>query len=985
MKNINEKKIESTFDEPKTAHGMEFQDKFDKTMIKKGVNLKEVDNALNEKEQSLKKKIFNLSKMEALVHSDPKLSAVYNEMAEDGEEKYGYHYNETIMNIIFNDYILNSAKYLQKYKNAIPKKKKRRDKSGIEQLKKQAKDIEKRREELKGGKKKDVNESTVASNAGSFSTKAGDKENHKAAEITSKEWEELINARVSEIAKEEKMKRQKKKTKVNPTDDYVGGNSAQPTWKGGKIVKNPNNILNESDMNNLESLKKQAKEISKKEGVVQHINKISNDKYKISDFFDSDSTVVSYENGSEINEQDIDETTSASSAAGPGTSYVGYATPAAWGSGELMDTGKKTKKDKKSFWDGGKIVKESNYLTDPSGFKKLYDMLNENNDFELRDKITTPEQYKEFVQQLKSQGKKISNEDVRKIAGQALYDLAIRLANRMLPMRWDDLPDVNSMWDYINELGGMSLKELHAAVKDAVNDRIEEEGMSLDDLMEKKNVVNEKAKSTSQQQAAGMALAAKRGEMNIDDLKGAAKEMYDSMSADELEDFAETKHKNLPKHVDEHHLTKSEDKIDYIMMAANHLLHKKPTFNKDSLFKLTDDEIDQLYKKTEMALKSKGIDPISLNEKKHMKEENTMIDGDETSMKMKPPIGDQGGDMPSGMQTAGGMQESKKIKTLESTLNKLDKELKLFEMHHKKLQEDRKPGAIVLKDRLGKENQKNFKKDLPHSGTKEMIDITKELEYKDQQTEIDDPKELTQKIEKEVLKNTDGESFKNVGNSTNNAGDEIPKRNLTDKESTTVDLIRQGLGDYVYDNKPDERFEERMKRDMGEENYKMRQERLKFKADAPMYNKDTQPVDDGIEKVQFDKQKSGWNERYGIKESSVTGKYRNELGKMKLIDFQLNEVKEVKTVDTDEWEQIFFEGLGNTYDSRTNINEDVNGAISEYKFYTDGTTVFAKHISKVLTESNKKEKKQINEQFEKMKHLFGYNPKDFIDTKKTKL
>ena len=45
---------------------------------------------LNETEHSVKKKIFNLSKMEALVHSDPKLSNIYDQMAEGGSERFGY-------------------------------------------------------------------------------------------------------------------------------------------------------------------------------------------------------------------------------------------------------------------------------------------------------------------------------------------------------------------------------------------------------------------------------------------------------------------------------------------------------------------------------------------------------------------------------------------------------------------------------------------------------------------------------------------------------------------------------------------------------------------------------------------------------------------------------------------------------------------------------------------------------------------------------
>lgn len=43
-----------------------------------------------------------------------------------------------------------------------------------------------------------------------------------------------------------------------------------------------------------------------------------------------------------------------------------------------------------------------------------------------------------------------------------------------------------------------------------------------------------------------MALAAKKGELPVSQLKGAAKQMYDSMTQEELEDFASTKHKDLP-------------------------------------------------------------------------------------------------------------------------------------------------------------------------------------------------------------------------------------------------------------------------------------------------------------------------------------------------------------------------------------------------------------------------------------------------------
>jgi hypothetical protein len=61
--------------------------------------------------------------------------------------------------------------------------------------------------------------------------------------------------------------------------------------------------------------------------------------------------------------------------------------------------------------------------------------------------------------------------------------------------------------------------------------------------------VRQQAKSAAQQKAAGVALAAKRGEANPSSLKGAAKEMFSSMSEQELEEFASTKRKGKPEHV----------------------------------------------------------------------------------------------------------------------------------------------------------------------------------------------------------------------------------------------------------------------------------------------------------------------------------------------------------------------------------------------------------------------------------------------------
>jgi hypothetical protein len=54
------------------------------------------------------------------------------------------------------------------------------------------------------------------------------------------------------------------------------------------------------------------------------------------------------------------------------------------------------------------------------------------------------------------------------------------------------------------------------------------------------------AKSKAQQKAAGAALSAKRGETKPSELIGASRQMYDSMSEKQLDEFASTKRKGKP-------------------------------------------------------------------------------------------------------------------------------------------------------------------------------------------------------------------------------------------------------------------------------------------------------------------------------------------------------------------------------------------------------------------------------------------------------
>ena len=55
------------------------------------------------------------------------------------------------------------------------------------------------------------------------------------------------------------------------------------------------------------------------------------------------------------------------------------------------------------------------------------------------------------------------------------------------------------------------------------------------------------ARSKAQQEAAGAALSAKRGERSKASLKGASKEMAKSMSEKQLRDIAHTERKDLPQ------------------------------------------------------------------------------------------------------------------------------------------------------------------------------------------------------------------------------------------------------------------------------------------------------------------------------------------------------------------------------------------------------------------------------------------------------
>ena len=1146
--------IKPTNKEPISPQSEKFEKDFKKTMIKTGAptlppgnpTLNEVDNLLNEKEQSLKKKIFSLAKMEALVFSDPKLSAVYEDMAENGEEKYGYHYNETIQNMIFNDYVLNSPTYLQKYKMAIPKEKKRRDKSGINKLKKAGQE-----KMAQSGlrKEKQVTEGDDTPTKVMF----------------------LVNERDPEdtdlfayFPEENHDREGKYKTAYSHMGQH---SSASPEYAKESRQASPEEYAD---------LKAEL------EGIGYNLVVL---------------------NG-------MQESTSAGSAGGA-AGYVGYAGPAAFSKkGDLSGDFKKsnrgnTGKAKPINKPISKVVSigesKKNYITDPTPFKKYIETLNEesdaqfvlnnsqaygsidnmnsndqkiikkdiqnrkfNNNSNIKDGIalkeginpdmySTKEDLKQLIQSVKQRtGKGLTRDHIPMLAGEALYTIAIQLAGQFAPFGWDDLPDTNSMWDYIDENGGMTFDQLKSAVKEAVNDRLSEEGFSLDDMP---GGLDEKAKSKAQQRFMGMVNAYKGGELSADDVSADIERAADSMTDKEVDDFARTKHKGLPDHVDENlgqpdvdylvkayeilnsgphydpakaeafknnlmqmddsqaqevsrrldgmvrqmgytdpqqvmnfqskfnedmnnmiqedHLNSREEKENFIIAADAKLDPADPPTGMEEhywrkIFNNVDDAtIDMMYRNIEKELSSNGIDPHSIVVSE---DTQTMIQNNGTSMSNKAQaIGDMSSEVPQGAQQSGGLNEElskerriemiKKIQDVNfnkdggsmlsaNYLNKLsddelmkqhdnalkndpemrmkmgrilglnesdmkllediNKELEAFSIHHDKLKlmsEDKKTPSMIQGDRLRAENPKNFKKDFKNSDTKKVIDVEKELMWKDQQTDVGtDPQKLGADIEKNAIKVADmksDEALKNVGDSTNNEGDEIPKRNLTTKEQEEVDLYRNGQHSLNYNNEPSERFVERMKADQGEF-FEMGEKQKEFKADAPMYDKDSQPIDDGIEKVQFDKNvkkkgdKVAWNERMGIEsnvklsESMITGRYKDALGKSRLMEFRLGEVEEVEAIAEHE-AKMSFDGLGNTYMSKTIdkkvvVNEGVVDIMENYQFYTNGEKVFSiKNPVQSLNESDKREMKPVvNEQIDKMKHLLGYKPEMFVSTKGVK-
>jgi hypothetical protein len=1038
MENIKEEQsFNPTIKQPVSDLAKGFQKNFNKTMRQDNINLNETDTLLTEKEHSLKKKIFSLAKMEALVFSDPKLSTVYDEMSENGEEKYGYHYNETIMNMLFNDYVLNSPRYLQKYRMAIPQKKKRRDKSGINQLK-------------KAGHKKPVNpiQTTPAT------TEIGEGADDDISKVMFLVNETEPNSDVFAYFPEERY-----------NDKYMSGYSHVGQHTG--VHPDYAAESREATPEEYQDLKAELEGIGYNLQVLNHTNEETG--AASSGAF---APALGYKTP-------VAETTSSSSSGA-------YEGPAAWGGGDLMKGGK-SKAMTKPIWVGGAIIQESNYLTDPLAFAKYVDMLNEEVEINPStkeipiDAARTQPDIEQMPNQKPYTNAAVNNKIIDKTAAfssdtvknwnkpdtalelhtlqngtmdepsQGIeegvdnnlidYDIPEWAITALINGDYSGLEDEDEqklnqfIQKVTNQFGnahfmlgdidgednlgfrhtndidnlGNNVYRLYirpSKVSKPVDDTTASDRMYNSDAwvqaQRDAEGLDEKSTSPAQQRLFGMAHAAQKGEIPISKLGGAAKKIATTVNPKDVTDFASTKYDEMNEEGGEWEARQDlqqlqRDGAESVLNANKYIPILKKLVS-------TSKSKDDLVRIVGQYLREKGITDSDLYQ--------SVID---KAIQMSQEVGGQIGETmqsiiddkpdtvakgtPTGTVSTGNVPVGLvDMKEEMNILNEITNELNTYSIYHNKLKqmaEDRKPSALVLKDRLGAENAANFKKDFNNSDTKEIIDIEKELQWKDEQTEIgDNPYKLGEDIENNELSTTKGVAFKNVGNSTNNDGDEVPKRNITTEEQDEVNLYRKALHSYNFDRKPDQRFEDRMKADMGKEVYEIREKQMAEFGKAPMYNKEAQPTQPTkANRKEFDKEKSGWNNPNGLKESMISGRYRNALDKSHIIDFVLNEVKMLKQTSEKTLETLFpldFTGLGNSFnaksvDYKVSVNESVINMLDAHKFYTDGKQVFAiKNPKQNLSEADNKTKPILNEEMEKMKHLLDYKPNSFVSTDKTK-
>jgi hypothetical protein len=266
----------------------------------------------------------------------------------------------------------------------------------------------------------------------------------------------------------------------------------------------------------------------------------------------------------------------------------------------------------------------------------------------------------------------------------------------------------------------------------------------------------------------------------------------------------------------------------------------------------------------------------------------------------------------------------------------------MFESIIEQLEEEKRHSAMVLRDRLAKENEKNFYNDIKVN--KEISDSVKKAVEKQKEDKIKSSMDL----EKEQM----SKEFKPV------------KFDQKEDFTSEYDKITKGMEDLDYDIEPSDKFKERVKKEMGEEIYDKGRERAALKSVEPLYNKDTQPTQD------TDKYKKKFEESY-----HVSGKYKDMFNKIKIVDFRLDESSYNDNVDN--FIKLNVAGIGNTYSNKVELNESVRNILDDYSFYYDDKN---DNIYHKMNTTNINESMDLS----KFKHLTGYNPTKYVSTKKSK-
>lgn len=899
--------MDSLLPKPITPQAKAFDKNLNTTMDSHGIH--ENGSVISEKEE-LVKKIYDSGKMERLAHEDPILHAKYDELiAKKGE--LGTHYNENVLVMLFKDYVLTDKKNIQKYINARPIEKKRRDKTGINMVDKL------------------VNKDKA----------------HK---------EQVLATHPDSNKPEEK--------KVEET---TGSGSS------GAFVQ-----------------------------------ALDNPQVK-----------------------PIDESTTSSSSGQ-------YSQPSIWASDPS-----KSRNAKKPMYKGGTIIQEGNYLNDAKVFEEYVQQLNES-DLGFYDKMN--DDFHDIhnsnnkglglsVEKLKPDSEQKKSDDIEDVTSLYISQDIHNMEPSDRDMLMHDMKDEHSYFPHPDNKN-LSDDGIVNSVKYMGDGKVKKiENMNNEN---KEQEIDEVSKSKAQQRFMGLIKGIQAG--TAKNASPEAKKSAAEMKPSDVSDFASSRVKNAPEHV------VKEDQADFYLLRS--IIKKLPLriiladamklktveditnyANSKDISVATLKELINFYleenlsyagqiqtKEQELLLHIISLidelEPVQPETKTEPVEESSIIDdkSSEETMANKTDNSSVSGVNPDagGIDTSSSASMMKmesikeninktKIMIETEELNEINKELNYITETMNVLKEDRKPSAIVLLDRLKTDNGKNFKSDFKKSDTEQTIEFQDKMQAKENDikgktdavkvsggVEVKNPHGLAEKLEDKELETTDGEALKNVGDSNIDKpkGDEIIKRNLTDSEQDEYNTLRKGQQSIVYDNDPGKKFTERTEKEMGKYFTDIKHKQYDNLAKMPQYNKDTQPIDNGNEVDQYDKYKVGYNKPVKTEAYNIAGKYIDSINKTHFINFNLSEANELGDNDVNTLLEINTAGFGNTSSNTMKINEEVAYIINNHKFYINEAKeiFFAPNKKEVIVESN-------NPALEKMRRLFEYNNKTFVDTKSSKV